>query len=159
MAAVVVALLRGPLSGAEIIVELGLRAVGNLAVSDDSSRLLGAAGACDGEKVLSRFVSFLSGIPLPTSSCSCPDCLIVLTVVVMAVLRGPFYSNTSVIEQGLWAIRNLAVRDDNSRLLGTAGACEGDQIVSLLYRLSYSHSIAHTFHVFMFVHWLIVLGL
>ena len=50
MVAVVVAMLQGPLSDKAGAVEQGLRAIGNLADSnDDNRKLLGAAGACDGK--------------------------------------------------------------------------------------------------------------
>ena len=45
--------------------------------------------------------------------------------VVVAVLQGQLSGNAGVAEQGLCAIQNLAVSDDNSRLLGAAGCCEG----------------------------------
>ena len=45
---------------------------------------------------------------------------------VVAVLRRPFAGGYYVAEQGLKAVANLAVIDDNSRLLGTSGACEGE---------------------------------
>ena len=47
--------------------------------------------------------------------------------VVVALLRGQFSSNANVAEQGFRAIGNLAAtNDDNSRLLGAAGACKGE---------------------------------
>ena len=46
--------------------------------------------------------------------------------VVVEILDGPLSETASVAEQGLLAIRNLAVRDESSRLLGIAGACEGE---------------------------------
>ena len=50
MVEVVVAVLRGPLSGSVDAAEQGLRAVGNLAkYSDNNRRLLGVAGACEGK--------------------------------------------------------------------------------------------------------------
>ena len=45
----VVALLRLPSSDTEFLAEAGLRAIGNLAVRDENSRLLGAVGACEGD--------------------------------------------------------------------------------------------------------------
>ena len=45
---------------------------------------------------------------------------------VVAALRGPVSGNANVAEAALTAIGNLAARDDNRRLLGTAGACEGE---------------------------------
>ena len=52
--------------------------------------------------------------------------MIIVTVAgVLAMLRGPLAGNASVAEAGLWIIWNLAVKD-NSRMLGTAGACEGE---------------------------------
>ena len=48
-AAVVVKLLRGPLFRQVVVATAGLQAIGNLAVRDDNKKLLGAAGACDGE--------------------------------------------------------------------------------------------------------------
>ena len=48
-AAVVVALLRGPLFRQVVVATAGLQAIGNLAVRDDNRKLLVAAGACDGE--------------------------------------------------------------------------------------------------------------
>ena len=47
MVPVVVTLLQGSLSGNGT--EQGLRAMANLAVRGENCRLLGAAGACDGE--------------------------------------------------------------------------------------------------------------
>ena len=51
-----------------------------------------------------------------------------MVAVVVAVLQGPLPAKSIgvVAEQGLWAIRNLAVVDDNKRRLGTAGACDGE---------------------------------
>ena len=53
--------------------------------------------------------------------------VIVMIAVVVAVLKGPLPAKSIgvVAEQGLWAIRNLAVVDDNKRRLGAAGACNG----------------------------------
>ena len=54
MVAVVVAVLRGPLSSSAGVAEAGLGAMKNLAYkNDDNRRLLGAAGACAGEGVAS----------------------------------------------------------------------------------------------------------
>ena len=53
---------------------------------------------------------------------ACHDC----GAVVVAVLRGPLSDHPAVVEQGLLAVGNLAVRADNSKLLRFAGACEGE---------------------------------
>ena len=45
----VVKLLRGPLFRQVVVATAGLQAIGNLAVRDDNKKLLGAAGACDGQ--------------------------------------------------------------------------------------------------------------
>ena len=45
----------------------------------------------------------------------------------MAVLKGPLFGNVAGIEQGLSAFAALALKnEDNRRLLGAAGACEGE---------------------------------
>ena len=44
----------------------------------------------------------------------------------MALLEGPLSSTAEVTKQGLSAIRNLAVSEENRRLLGAAGACNGE---------------------------------
>ena len=47
--------------------------------------------------------------------------------VVVAVLRGPFSGFAGVAEQGLRAVWNMAKKnDENRRLFGIAGACEGE---------------------------------
>ena len=45
---------------------------------------------------------------------------------VLDLLRGPLSGNTGVAEAGLRALHNLAVKDDDKRLLVAAGACEGE---------------------------------
>ena len=50
-----------------------------------------------------------------------------MLAVVVKLLQGSLSINVGVAQQGLWAIRNLAVKDDNKELLGAAGACEGEQ--------------------------------
>ena len=53
VASVVVAVLEGSLSSNVAVTKAGLRAIGNLADNDDDNRrLLGCAGACEGEKLL-----------------------------------------------------------------------------------------------------------
>ena len=50
----------------------------------------------------------------------------VLVAVVAALMRGPVASRASVAKAGLRAFGNLADdSDENNRLLGAAGACEG----------------------------------
>ena len=49
MHVVLVAMLRVELSGNAGLAEHGLRALGNLAMTDDSRKLLGVGGACEGE--------------------------------------------------------------------------------------------------------------
>ena len=45
----------------------------------------------------------------------------------MAVLKGPLFGNVAGIELGLGAFAALALKnEDNRRLLGAAGACEGE---------------------------------
>ena len=48
--------------------------------------------------------------------------------VVLDVLRGPLSDSAGVTEAGLGALGTLAVDDDNRRLLGAAGACEGEYV-------------------------------
>ena len=49
-----------------------------------------------------------------------------VVAVVVAVLRGLLSGTAGVAQNGLGAIWNLALNsDDNKRLLGAAGACEG----------------------------------
>ena len=58
---------------------------------------------------------------------SCFICgLVVMVTAVVAALQGSFSGELGVAEQGLWAIRNLAMSEDNMRLLVAAGACEGE---------------------------------
>ena len=44
----------------------------------------------------------------------------------MAILQGPLSSSSEVAKQGLFAIRILAVSEENRRLLGAAGVCNGE---------------------------------
>ena len=55
--------------------------------------------------------------------------ILIVVAVVALLLRRPFSRSVGVAEYGLRAIGNLAVRDDNNRrLLGAAGACEGESM-------------------------------
>ena len=49
-----------------------------------------------------------------------------MAAVVVAALRGPLSDNLGVAEQGLRAIRYLALGDNSIKLMGAAGACEGE---------------------------------
>ena len=53
-----------------------------------------------------------------------------MVTVIVAILRGPLSGSASVVEQGLRAIQNLAINDENRRLLGAAGACKGEGMLS-----------------------------
>ena len=55
-----------------------------------------------------------------------------MVAVVVAVLRGPLSSSEGVAEAGLDAMRILAINDDNRRLLGAAGACDGERVASVV---------------------------
>ena len=58
--AVVMDVLRGPLSGNAGVAEAGLRAVANLAANNvDIKRLLGFLGACEGERLSVLFADLL----------------------------------------------------------------------------------------------------
>ena len=46
--------------------------------------------------------------------------------VLMAMLRVELSGNAGLVEHGLRALGNLAMRDDSRRLLGVTGACEGE---------------------------------
>ena len=59
----------------------------------------------------------------------CVWLVIVMVVVVLALLQGPLSGNAAVTQQGLWAIQNLAVREDNKMLLVAAGACDGERVL------------------------------
>ena len=54
MFAVLLEVLQGPICTNTIVAEQAMRTVGDLAVRDDSSRRLGAAGVCKGECILCR---------------------------------------------------------------------------------------------------------
>ena len=56
----------------------------------------------------------------------------VVIAVVVAVLRGPLSSSAGVAEAGLEAMWNLAINDENERLLVDAGAHEGERVYSTL---------------------------
>ena len=49
-----------------------------------------------------------------------------MVAVVVVALRGPLSDNVGVAEQGLKAIRHLALGDNNIKLMGAAGACKGE---------------------------------
>ena len=102
------------------VIAAGMRACANLAAdNNENSRLLGAAGACEGEgKSFCFFFSIRHAIADAFA--------VVVAAVVVEFLQGPFSNLAGVVEQGLWAIRNLAVREDNSRRFGAAGACNGE---------------------------------
>ena len=52
--------------------------------------------------------------------------VIVIVGVVVAVMQGPSRGTAVVVEHGLRLLLNVARKnDDNRRLLGDAGACEG----------------------------------
>ena len=55
--AVVVVLLQDHVSGNEDVAKAGLNAIALLALSDDNNKLLGAAGACDGNQLLLLHIS------------------------------------------------------------------------------------------------------
>ena len=55
-----------------------------------------------------------------------------MVAVVAAVLRGPLSSNEGVAKAGLVAMCTLAINDDNKRLLGAAGACDGEGVASFV---------------------------
>ena len=56
-----------------------------------------------------------------------------MVAVVLAVLRGPLSSSADVAKAGLGVMRNLAYdNDDNRRLLGAAGACDGEGVASVV---------------------------
>ena len=114
MAAVVVALMQGRVG----VAIQGMRAIGNLADNnDDNRRLLGAAGACEGESMNSTPDNLLTAF---ASLC------FGMVAVVLAVLRGPLRDNEDVAEAGMWAVRNLTDKnDDNIRLLRTVVSCDG----------------------------------
>ena len=57
----------------------------------------------------------------------------VLIAVVVTVLQGPLSESARVVEQGFWAIRNLAIRENNGKRLGAAGACQGESIIVFCY--------------------------
>ena len=60
VSSVVVAVLRGPLSGEAGVTEQGLRAVGSLAANNDGNKtLLGTAGACQGKDKYQFSFSFI----------------------------------------------------------------------------------------------------
>ena len=56
-----------------------------------------------------------------------------MVAVVVAVLRGPLSSSAGVAKAGLGAMQNLAANDDNRRLLGAAGGCDGERVASLSF--------------------------
>ena len=52
-----------------------------------------------------------------------------MVAVVVAALRGPLSDNFGVAEQGLKVIRYLAFGDNSIKLMGAAGACEGEYVI------------------------------
>ena len=119
---VVVAVLRGPLSARRRMREQGLRAIGNLAIRLDNRRLLGVAGACEG-KCTSDFILIFGAMGFLS--------LVIFIVVVVVSALWLSTDSAGVAEHGLRALGNLAVRVENSKLLGTAGACEGESVLAL----------------------------
>ena len=57
--------------------------------------------------------------------------VIFIVVVVVAALQGLSTDSAGVAEHGLRALGNLAVRVENGKLLGTAGACEGESVLAV----------------------------
>ena len=63
-----------------------------------------------------------------------------MVAAVVAVLQGPLSETAVVVKQSLRAIRNLAVRFDNKKRLGNAGACEGEFVHHII---TFSHDTSN----------------
>ena len=94
-------------------------------------------------RYVSGLFSSFSIIPSQTLKNICVSWFTIMGAAVAVVLRGPLSGSAGVAQQGLWAIRNLAVCHDNKRLLEAAGTCEGERVL----RLNVFFDIKHVMHI------------
>ena len=103
-------------------------------MSDAAAVIIICCCCFDGVVVVVVVVVVDAATAVAAGDCDNDDFVLLLMVaVVVAVLRGPLSSSAGVAEAGLWAMGALASNnDDNKRLLGAAGACDGERVASFV---------------------------